>query len=120
MKIISTKIHGVLDYLWGIFLIISPWLFHFETGDAAMFVPIILGGVMIVANLLTDYELGMLRVFKLRAHLLLDMLSALFLAVSPWLFGFYETVYLPHLILGLVQLVLALITETQPHDANGY
>ena len=61
---------------------------------------------MIVANLLTDYELG--------------MLSAIFLVASPWLFGFYETVYLPHLILGLVQLVLALITETQPHDANGY
>lgn len=79
-----------------------------------MCIPIILGGVMIIYSLLTDYEFGMLRVFSMRTHLLMDMLSALFLAVSPWLFGFSEVVYQPHLILGIIQFVLAMLTSSQP------
>jgi hypothetical protein len=34
MKIISTKLHGVLDYLVGIILIRSPWLFGFANRGA--------------------------------------------------------------------------------------
>jgi hypothetical protein len=35
MRFISTKTHGVLDYLMGLFLILSPWIFGFANGGAA-------------------------------------------------------------------------------------
>ncbi len=114
MKIISTKMHGVLDYPWGILLIASPWLFGFTTGGAAMYIPIVLGIALLVGSVMTDYEGGLLRVFSMRTHVVLDMLTGLFLAASPWLFGFDEVVYKPHLILGLIQFLLAMLTSTQP------
>lgn len=43
MKIISTKTHGILDYLVGIILISSPWLLGFADGGAKMWIPVILG-----------------------------------------------------------------------------
>lgn len=33
---------------------------------------------------------------------------------SPWLFGFTDVVYLPHLLLGLFAVVASLLTETKP------
>jgi hypothetical protein len=115
MKIITTKVHGFLDYPWGILLIASPWIFGFDdAGQAAKMVPIVLGILMLAGSLMTDYELGAVRVFSMRTHLVIDMLSALFLIASPWLFGFSDRVYQPHVIIGAIQLVLALLTSKQP------
>ena len=36
MRFIPTQIHGGLDYLIGVILIIAPWLFGFADGSAAM------------------------------------------------------------------------------------
>ena len=45
----------------------------------------------------------------------LDLLSGLLLAASPWLFGFSEFVYVPHLVLGLLEIGAALMTKTTPY-----
>jgi hypothetical protein len=114
MKIIPTKVHGMLDYPWGLMLISSPWLFHFSDGGAKMIIPIVLGALMLLGSIMTDYELGVFRVFSMRMHLFLDIVSAVFLAASPWIFGFQETVYKPHLWIGIIQLALSLMTSTKP------
>jgi hypothetical protein len=58
----------------------------------------------------------------MQGHLALDLIAGIFLAVSPWLFGFSDYVYLPHLILGLLEIGAALFTQTVPshraHDAD--
>jgi hypothetical protein len=112
MRFISTKAHGVIDYLMGILLIASPWLFDFARGGAETWVPVILGSGAIIYSLLTDYELGMSHMLPMRTHLTLDLLSGILLAVSPWLFGFSEYVYMPHLILGIIEIGASLTTET--------
>ena len=114
MKIISTKTHGVLDYLMGVVLIASPWLFGFADGGAKMWVPIILGAGALVYSLMTNYEFGVVKTLSMKTHLTLDLLSGIFLAVSPWIFGFADTVYLPHLILGILEIGASLMTKTQP------
>ena len=43
-----------------------------------------------------------------------DAASGLFLAVSPFLLGFHEHVYWPHLILGLAELAASQLTEKVP------
>jgi len=114
MKIISTKVHGVLDYLVGALLIASPWLFDFARGGAETWVPVILGASAILYSLLTDYELGVSKKITMKTHLGLDAMSGVFLAISPWLFGFNEFVYLPHLILGILELGAVWMTDPNP------
>ncbi|HYE54078.1 MAG TPA: SPW repeat protein [Chitinophagaceae bacterium] len=114
MRIISTRVHGYIDYLMGLFLIIAPWLLGFANGGAETWVPVILGASAIVYSLLTDYELGATRQLSMRTHLGLDLFSGILLAASPWLFGFADYVYLPHLILGIAEIGASLMTQTTP------
>lgn len=112
MKILSTKIHGVLDYSVGLLLLIAPWVFGFAGKGAETWVPVLLGISAFIYSLLTNYEWGAAKVFSMRTHLMLDFLSGALLASSPWLFQFRDTVYLPHLVIGILEMVVALITDT--------
>ena len=118
MKVISTKVHGVLDYLMGIILIASPWLLDFNREGAETWVPVILGAGVILYSLITDYELSISKTISMKTHLTLDVLSGVFLAASPWIFGFDDYVYLPHLILGILEIGADAMTETTPR--HGY
>lgn len=114
MKIISTKTHGILDYLMGIVLIASPWIFNFANGGAEQWIPIIVGAGALVYSLMTDYEMGIVKTIPMKTHLNIDLMSGIFLAVSPWLFGFSDEVVAPHLILGILEIGAALMTKTTP------
>lgn len=110
MKPIHSRAHGILDYLVGVVLIIAPSLFGFADGPER-WVPIILGITTIVYSLLTDYELGAIRVLPFRAHLIIDAFSGVFLALSPWLFGFADRMIAPHLILGLAEIGVVMLSR---------
>jgi len=116
MRVISTRVHGMLDYLVGALLIAAPWLFGFADGGAETWVPVVLGAGAIVYSLFTDYELGMVRSIPMPTHLMLDIGSGVLLAVSPWLFGFADRVWEPHLIVGLIEIGTALMTRRVPAD----
>jgi hypothetical protein len=47
-------------------------------------------------------------------HLFLDAAGGILLAASPWLFGFADEVWVPHLVLGLIELGTALMTQREP------
>jgi drug/metabolite transporter (DMT)-like permease len=112
--LIPTRVHGILDYLLGLLLIASPWIFGFNDEDTAKWVPIIIGAAVLVYSLLTDYELGAVRAIPMPVHLLLDFAGGVVLAASPWIFGFSDDVWAPHLVLGLIEIGTALLTERHP------
>ena len=122
MRFIPTGIHGVLDYLTGVVLIGIPFVVGFVPGretaiaidNAATYVPVVLGFGLIIYSLFTNYEVGVVRKIPMRVHLALDAISGGFLAVSPWLFGFADYVLWPHVILGVIELVAANTTQTEP------
>ncbi|MFO7272766.1 MAG: SPW repeat protein [Sphaerobacter thermophilus] len=117
MRFIPTRIHGILDYVIGVALIAAPWIFGFSDQRAAMWVPIILGAGLILYSLLTDYELGVIKAIPMPVHLALDGISGLFLAASPWLFGFADessNVWVPHVVVGVFEILAALTTQTRP------
>ncbi|MFC4873147.1 SPW repeat protein [Negadavirga shengliensis] len=114
MKIISRKAHGYLDYLVGILLIASPWLFNFYAGGAESWLPIILGAGTILYSLFTNYELGMIKLMDMRTHLVMDFAAGAFLALSPWIFGFADMVFVPHLVIGLGEILVAIMTNPKP------
>ena len=123
MQLIPTRIHGILDYLMGALLIVSPWLFGFADEGAARWIPIILGAGVILYSLVTDYELAIARMIPMPVHLALDAGGGLLLAASPWLFGFADRVWVPHLVFGLLEIGAAAMTrhraEREQHLARG-
>ncbi len=121
IRFIPTSVHGVLDYLVGIVLIAAPWIFRFAyVGGAAVIVPIVLGIALIVYSLVTRYEWGIpgIKFLPMPVHLVTDFVAAAFLAASPWIFGFYNNplnVWLPHLVVGIVVVLVVLVSQTHPH-----
>lgn len=118
MKFVSTKAHGILDYLMGVVLIAAPWIFNFAEGGAETWVPVILGAGTILYSLITDYEYSAAKKIPMRTHIWIDILAGAFLAASPWIFGFADYVYLPHLILGLAEIGAAICTNPVPDYAH--
>src|SRR3954470_7935996 len=102
---ITSRMHGMLDYPAGLLLIVSPWIFGFsDVGGAATTVPIVIGVLVLVQSRMTDYELSLVDVLPLPAHLMMDVLAGIVLAASPWIFGFADegtAAWLPHLVFGL-------------------
>jgi len=115
MRFIPTRVHGILDYTVSALLAISPWLFQFNRGRAETWVPVVLGAGAILYSLFTDYEWGVSRRIPMPVHLMIDLFSGIFLALSPWIFGFASYVYLPHLIFGILEIGVSLMTSRQPH-----
>jgi hypothetical protein len=118
MRILSTRAHGYMDYLMGVLLIAAPWLFGFAQNGWETWIPVALGLSAVVYSLMTDYELGVAKVISMKTHLAIDLVSGILLALSPWIFGFSDVVYLPHLILGIAEIGAALMTEKTPSNAH--
>jgi drug/metabolite transporter (DMT)-like permease len=120
IRFVPTQVHGIFDYVGGIALISAPFLFgFFSVGGIAVILPMVLGAGLIVYSLLTRYELGIpaIKFIPMPLHLLFDFVAAALIAASPFLFGFYHdapNVWLPHLISGIVVILLVLVSQTQP------
>jgi hypothetical protein len=118
MEMISPKTHGYLDYVVGLLITASPKIFGFANkSKLATYVPIIIGTTALAYGLLTKYKPGILKIIPMRVHLILDQISGVFMAASPWLMGFKDKVKVPHLIMGLVEIGTALLTRTKSQGA---
>lgn len=115
---LSTKVHGYLDYLMGLLLILLP-LHPAIPGGAASTLLVILGAGVILYSLITDYEMGLLKILAMKTHLALDVMGGLLLAVSPWLFGFADELIWPFVVLGVFEIGAGLFTSKKPpFEAN--
>ena len=118
MRVIPSKMHGVLDYAVGMLLIVIPWLAGFARGGAETWIPVILGVAALLYSLVTNYELGRWKLLSFKTHLVIDFMSGVLLASSPWLFGFSEEVYMPHLVLGILEMVVVLLSAPVAYDSK--
>jgi hypothetical protein len=55
-KFIPFRVHGVIDVLAGVFLLVSPWLFGFSADNAARNFFIAIGIIILVVAALTDFS----------------------------------------------------------------
>lgn len=122
LRFLPTKVHGALDYLVGLALILAPNIFQFSSmGGPAVIVPRILGVVLIVYSVFTRYEWGVFKIIAMPYHLMVDLLASLFLAASPFIFGFVSSkpnAWLPHVVVGIVVVLVVLVTQTQPGESR--
>jgi hypothetical protein len=125
--IISLKVHGILDYVGGILTTFSPWIFGFaDLGDAPLYIPLCLGSMQLVMAIFSNHPYGLFKVFPMQLHLIIDMFAGILIMVSPWIYGFYHVVFLPHLLLGMMSFFAGLLTRHSPlyglelSDERGY
>lgn len=116
---ISTKVHGILDYLVGALLIVAPFVLGFATGGIEQWLPMILGALTILMSLVTRYEISIAKIIPLKIHFGVDLLSGALLAVSPWLFGFAHVIWWPHLLVGLLEIAVVLLTRRHSEEVEG-
>jgi hypothetical protein len=108
---IDTRTHGIIDYVTGLLLIVAPYIFGFATGGVEQWLPQVIGAAIIVMSLITRYELSIAKLVPLKVHLGVDVASGVLLAASPWLFGFADLIWWPHLLVGLMEIVVVLMAR---------
>ncbi len=81
MKILSPKIHGVIDYASVIGLCLAPTLFGL-TGPGATFA-YVLAGIHLTMTVLTAFPLGAVKLVPLKLHGIVELLVGISLVVLP-------------------------------------
>ncbi len=117
-RFIPTRVHGLLDYGWALLVLAAPWVFQFDHGSAETWFSLVVAAVTMLISLFTDYEWGVSRTIPMPVHLLFDVAGGVLLALSPWLFKFASVVYLPHVILGIIAILVPLFTSPHSTDAS--
>jgi hypothetical protein len=114
---ISTRTHGVVDYVTVATLSIAPELFRLKDVSASSAAPRLAGAGAAAYSLFTDYELGAVKALSMRTYLALDAMSGAMLAASPWLFRYAKSgprYWVPHVAVGVGEVLAAALTEPEP------
>lgn len=114
MPAFSTRVHAFLDLFIAAALASAPWWGGFFGSNPESWVALVVGIALAVYTLATDHELGLVKRIQMTLHLWIDGLAGLFVAASPWVFSFDQRVWLPHLVVGVVLLGLAVLSHTIP------
>lgn len=121
-RFIPTKVHGILDYVVAIALIFAPMIFGFShVGGPAVVIPIVLGIGLFLYSLFTNYEWGLIKVLGMPYHLIIDVVAASFLALSPALFGFANqswNVWVPHVVVGVAVILVVTFSQVESPAAR--
>lgn len=116
MKFISSKAHTVIGLIVGVLLLLAPSIFNFTDNGAATATAIVIGLFIILNEIITTSPYSPLKLVPMKVHIVIDVLTGLVLALSPWLFGFMDSSsanqWVPHLIVGILTVGYALMTST--------
>ena len=116
LRVIPTSVHGVIDYVAGGTLYAAPALLGLGDVPAAARTLRLAGAGAIGSSLMTDYELGLVKLVPMPVHLTLDIMSGALIAASPWLFGFAgkgSRYWTPHAIMGATEVLIALMSKAR-------
>lgn len=111
MRFIPTRVHAVLDYVVGALIIAAPWAFGFTDVEAARWTTLSAGSSALLYSICTNYELGAFKLLSMNAHLMLDILSGIMMMAAPWIFGFADEVWVPFVIIGVFEVLAAVMTN---------
>ncbi len=112
MQLISTRVHGILDYLTAATLPALPRMLGWSKGVNRLLSGAAFGTLLY--SILTRYELGLFKLLPMRIHLMLDAMSGILLCASPLFFPDEEREVRASLVgLGLFEIAAALLTERE-------
>jgi len=116
MKIISPKLHGIIDYLIVLFLYASPTTFVLPT-DIANYT-YILATTHLILTVVTNYSFGIFRFVPLPLHGLIELVVSVALIVSSYTVFRYDERARPFFLgFGVFLLIVFIFTDyNKKHD----
>lgn len=112
-KPISTRLHGLLDYVAGITLLI-PWIVNFYEDNSDTWILAMVGLFILVTSLLTNYELSFIRLIPMKLHLFIDVVVAAFLIALPFIYPMYHYYLYWPVALGIGELLIVVLSSSRP------
>ena len=119
INLLPGRIHGLGDYASAFALILVGLLVD-GTGEARG-TGIVLGLVLLVVSLLTDYPLGVRRIIPFKLHSAGDYVGAGALIAAPFLLGFGDTdegLSTFYVAVGAVLVAISLLTDYDHPDRS--
>ena len=122
MRFIPTNVHGAIDRAVGPTLTLAPTLLRLGRTSPEGITAQAVGSVQRLYSNFTDYETSGQKVVPMKAHLALDALGGVALALVPQVTGARKRGkkhWVPHLAVGAFEIGLAALTKTDPPKADG-
>ena len=118
MKLISTRVHGTLDYVVAVAFALAPAILGL-TGIAA-WLAYTLAVVHLLITLATDFDRGVAHLLPVRWHGWIELVVSLALLVGPWLLGVSDdaTARTFYIAAGLVIFVVWALTASRAREAG--
>jgi hypothetical protein len=112
---IPRLVHGILEYLVGVLLIASQFVFDFDSGGAKA-VSVVIGVLIIVLAASTEGPTGLIDQVMIRSHAAFDYVVAAVLIASPFLFRFTDDAEATavFIVLGMLHLLVSIATRYLP------
>lgn len=89
MKFITKQIHAFLDYPVAIALMGLPFLLGLGNANPlAWQLSVATGVAAFILTLLTDHQLGVIRVISYKIHLMVDFIVGVTFVLAPFVFSF--------------------------------
>jgi hypothetical protein len=115
---ISKSFYGVINYVGAILLMTSPWFLfdhnHIGPGRAAFFLPLVFGWLQLIMAFFSNSSHGVIKVFPMQMHHILDVLGGSFLLMSPFVFTYSQYVFWPQFLLGSLFFLAGIFTKGSP------
>ena len=112
-RIITPRVHGLLDYMSAIVLILAPSVLEFnEVSPYAYWLSVIAGVILILYSLMTDYEFSIGILISLKSHLVIDFSAGVLFILWPFIFDFTGLALAYYLVMGFGVLLVVGLTQS--------
>lgn len=89
MKFVTKQIHAYLDYPVALALISLPFLLALgDSSPLAFQLSVMTGVAALILTILTDHQLGVIKVISYKIHLAVDFLVGIVFVLAPFVFSF--------------------------------
>jgi hypothetical protein len=109
MKFLSPTIHGALDYIAALTLIIAPFALGLQ--NLALWLSVAAGSGLIFYSLLTDYSYSISKVIPFKLHIIFDSLAAIVFILAPFIFDFTGITKIYYWVMGVGVLFVVFVTQ---------
>ena len=119
LKILSPTVHGVIDYLAAIALIVAP--FFVLPADApaiAIWFSVAAGSALILYGLITDYSVSARRAIPFTLHLAIDFIAGVAFIAAPFVLGFTGVTELYYFVMGGAVVLVVLVTNSNVNSTR--
>ena len=112
-RIITPRVHGLLDYMSAIVLILAPSVLELnEVSPYAYWLSVIAGVILILYSLMTDYDFSIGMLIPLKTHLVIDFSAGVLFILWPFIFDFTGLALAYYLVMGFGILLVVGLTQS--------